>query len=83
MSLLIDKDVAKMGQSQSECGETKLPTSDAKDEEIQAEPLELRSYQRELAEPALNDKNVIIVAPTGSGKTHVALYITEVIFKFF
>ncbi|KAK2167333.1 hypothetical protein LSH36_29g03000 [Paralvinella palmiformis] len=44
---------------------------------INDEPLELRSYQRELAEPAIDDKNVIIVAPTGSGKTHVALYITE------
>jgi superfamily II DNA or RNA helicase len=46
--------------------------------DINFKPLKLRSYQRELAEPAIDGKNVIIVAPTGSGKTHVALYITEV-----
>ncbi|CAK8690224.1 unnamed protein product [Clavelina lepadiformis] len=33
----------------------------------------LREYQDELATPALNGKNSMIVAPTGSGKTFVAL----------
>lgn len=32
----------------------------------------------ELAQAALQDKNCIIVAPTGSGKTHVALKIIQV-----
>nr|XP_033782613.1 antiviral innate immune response receptor RIG-I [Geotrypetes seraphini] len=37
----------------------------------------LRKYQRELAKPALEGKNVIICSPTGSGKTIVALAICE------
>ena len=43
-----------------------------------SEPLSLRPYQLELAEDAVQGKNSIIVAPTGSGKTHVALYISQV-----
>lgn len=44
----------------------------------QKEPLTLRNYQQELARPALEGKNCIIVAPAGSGKTHVALKIMQV-----
>ena len=37
----------------------------------------MRKYQYELAAPALSGCNTIICAPTGSGKTRVALYIVQ------
>ncbi|XP_015744447.1 probable ATP-dependent RNA helicase DDX58 [Python bivittatus] len=40
-------------------------------------PWKARSYQIELAEPALNGKNTMICAPTGSGKTFVSIMICE------
>lgn len=45
---------------------------------ITKERLKLRGYQQELAEKGVEGKNCVIVAPTGSGKTHVAMYISQV-----
>jgi superfamily II DNA or RNA helicase len=53
--------------------------SDTDNENIVTEVLKLRNYQLELADPALQGKNCIIVAPTGSGKTYIALKIIQVL----
>ncbi|KAM4731905.1 interferon-induced helicase C domain-containing protein 1 isoform 2-T2 [Anableps anableps] len=39
--------------------------------------ISLRDYQMEVAWPALEGGNIIICLPTGSGKTRVAVYITQ------
>ncbi|XP_060069514.1 ATP-dependent RNA helicase DHX58-like [Ylistrum balloti] len=39
--------------------------------------LSLRNYQKELAQPGLDGHNSIVVAPTNSGKTHVAIRVME------
>ncbi|OWF42873.1 probable ATP-dependent RNA helicase DDX58 [Mizuhopecten yessoensis] len=51
------------------------------DNSVPREGLKLRNYQMELAQSGLKGHNCIIVAPTGSGKTHVALKIIEEHFK--
>jgi len=43
--------------------------------EVDGEGIELREYQRELAKPGVEGHNLIICAPTGSGKTFTAGYI--------
>ncbi len=45
--------------------------------------LKPRPYQEELARDALYKHNVMVVAPTNSGKTHVAMYIAKVAFFVF
>lgn len=42
------------------------------------EELTLRDYQKQLAEPGVQGKNNIVFAPTGSGKTIVAVHIAMV-----
>ncbi|XP_063432540.1 antiviral innate immune response receptor RIG-I-like [Mytilus trossulus] len=51
--------------------------SDSDDETIPKKVLNLREYQKELAEPAKDGKNCLIVAPTGCGKTHVIMDIIQ------
>lgn len=39
--------------------------------------MELRDYQREVIQPALEGKNIIIWLPTGAGKTRAAAYVCK------
>lgn len=48
-----------------------------KKKHVEPKKFELRPYQQELAERALRGDNCVIIAPTGSGKTHVAIRIIQ------
>ncbi|KAI5107256.1 interferon-induced helicase C domain-containing protein 1 [Silurus meridionalis] len=56
---------------------TREQTPESSDESVSEKDIVLRDYQSEVAQPALEGKNIIICLPTGSGKTRVAVYITK------
>ncbi|XP_070540432.1 antiviral innate immune response receptor RIG-I-like [Ptychodera flava] len=63
-----DKDVDESGDTDN---------LEFSNDEPQVKTFQLRNYQMELVEPALEGKNTIICAHTGSGKTITALYIMQ------
>ena len=54
-----------------------FPVVVGNEDKLGTQDLNLRGYQKELAEAALQGKNSIICAPTNSGKTYVAVHITK------
>ncbi|XP_060786102.1 interferon-induced helicase C domain-containing protein 1 isoform X2 [Neoarius graeffei] len=57
--------------------EIREQTTESLDQSVNEKEIVLRDYQMDVAQPALEEKNIIICLPTGSGKTRVAVYITK------
>nr|XP_061812180.1 interferon-induced helicase C domain-containing protein 1-like isoform X1 [Nerophis lumbriciformis]XP_061812181.1 interferon-induced helicase C domain-containing protein 1-like isoform X1 [Nerophis lumbriciformis] len=63
------------GSRRSEAPLPDLSDSGAAARVAESADIVLRDYQQEVAQPALEGKNIIICLPTGSGKTRVAVFI--------
>ncbi|XP_061735920.1 interferon-induced helicase C domain-containing protein 1 [Nerophis ophidion] len=63
------------GSRRSEASSPDLSDSGAATRLAERADIVLRDYQEEVAQPALEGKNIIICLPTGSGKTRVAVFI--------
>ncbi|XP_061926521.1 interferon-induced helicase C domain-containing protein 1-like [Entelurus aequoreus] len=63
------------GSRRSEASSPDLSDSGAATRVAESADIVLRDYQEEVAQPALEGKNIIICLPTGSGKTRVAVFI--------
>ncbi|XP_048727213.2 ATP-dependent RNA helicase DHX58-like isoform X9 [Ostrea edulis] len=57
--------------------DTTQESTSIEDKEVILDTFEERRYQNELAEPAKRGQNCLIIAPTGSGKTIVAVKIIQ------
>uniref|UniRef100_A0A673FSY1 RNA helicase n=1 Tax=Sinocyclocheilus rhinocerous TaxID=307959 RepID=A0A673FSY1_9TELE len=76
-SSLLSEDLDSSVDSGGLCTSDHLSLSFSPSSEESKRNIVLRDYQMEVARPALEEKNIIICLPTGSGKTRVAVYITK------
>ncbi|KAF7244727.1 putative ATP-dependent RNA helicase DDX58 [Varanus komodoensis] len=74
-SCIVDIQLHYSEEAESDCGSPSAPSNVSR--QTTKVPKEARSYQKELAQPALDGKHTIISAPTGSGKTFVSVMICD------